>query len=255
MIWLAGLGGTLVFTASIESLGASDSANEFAFTGTLLSTPAKIQVNEKGVSTFDKASWKQEMQPDGTELYTFTKKPESRAAIMRSEKGLLESMTTYKISGEKSSSTEDAATLFYENGSVKAFTSCEDRGFKEIGRVCVTATPRLCKALKDGNVTPEPMKEMDGFEMRSLALLLTLRGPDHQLDNLVKSGNRLGLKSALQTTKGQLLALARQVSNEVSGRAPAQLDQKSAIDNALAQNVLERSLPRLKQACADLRFN
>ncbi|RYZ75757.1 MAG: hypothetical protein EOP05_06980, partial [Proteobacteria bacterium] len=174
----------------------------------LLVTPSKLSVSEAGDLKFDTAVWSSAKQPDGTLLLTFTqadkktkKVPEARAAVLRSKEGVLESMTSYE-----SKTTEEATTVFFDGKTVSAFVSCENRNGKDIGRVCVTATPKLCKAVGEGAVTPDIVKEMDSFEMRSLAILLTLRGPDHQLENVVKSGNRLGLKSALQTTKGQLLA-------------------------------------------------
>jgi hypothetical protein len=237
---------------------ASPAPNDYALTAKLVPTPAQLQINSSGLSEYDKKSWKIEKQNDGTELYTFISKPEAAAAIIRNSSGDLESMTTYKLS---SKGTEESGTLFFEHGSVRSYTTCEDRGEKEIGRVCVTATPDLCHALKASAVHPEEMKQMDGFEMRALAILLTLRGSDHQLDNMAKSGNRLGLKSALQTTKGQLVALARQIQKELTPRTPAvatiaaNVPATATADDKIAQSVLERSLPRLKQACLDTHFN
>jgi hypothetical protein len=42
------------------------------------------------------------------------------------------------------------------------------------------------------------------LEVRAIATILAMRGPEHQLDNLAKHGNRLGLNNPLQTTKGKL---------------------------------------------------
>ena len=236
--------------------------NQYSKGAALLVAPSKISVSEAGKLEFVKGDWKSDLQSDGTMLLSYlktdkkTKKvPEARAAVLQNKEGIVESMTSYALSPN-----EEATTVFYKGSSVAAFSSCEDQpaksGEKNIGRVCVTATPNLCKAMAAAAVTPEVMKEMDTFEMRALAILLTLRGPDHQLDNVAKSGNRLGLKSALQTTKGQLLALARQI-NKGSGHSVASAEdqaqqQKLMIDEALSKTVLERSIPRLKSACDHL---
>ncbi len=233
----------LVFSSSFAQ--GSVTLNDYSLTSKLVTPPAHLNVNIAGLSEFDKKAWTVEKQDDGTELYTLkNKKPEARAAIMRNAKGDLESMTTYKVVG----SSETSGSMMFEKGSLKSFTSCETQD--PVGRVCVTATPELCHAMKVGNVQPDAMKQMDTFEMRSLAILLTLRGTDHQLDNMVKSGNRLGLKSALQTTKGQLLALSKVIERET--RTPA---ATAPADDKLTQRVLEKSLPRLKQACLDTKFN
>jgi hypothetical protein len=223
------------------------SLNDFSLTSKLVSLPAHLEVNVAGLSEYDKKSWSVEKQDDGTEIYTFKKKPEARAAIMRNAKGELESMTTYKVTDGQ---LESAGSLIFENGTLRSFSSCETQD--SVGRVCVTATPDLCHAIKAGHVEPKEMKQMDTFEMRALAVLLTLRGSDHQLENMVKTGNRLGLKSALQTTKGQLIALSKEIERET--RTPSGAVAQSN-DDKLAKSVLEKSLPRLKQACLDTRFN
>lgn len=250
---------------------ANHEVNEYAKGASLLVAPSKISVSETGKLEFTKSDWKSDLQTDGTMLLSYlktdkkTKKvPEARAAVLQNKEGVVESMTSYALSPN-----EDSTTVFYKGSTLAAFSSCEDapakEGEKNVGRVCVTATPNLCKAMAAANVTPEVMKEMDTFEMRALAILLTLRGPDHQLDNVAKSGNRLGLKSALQTTKGQLLALARQINkgsdkdrSVASVMTAEQLAEKSAqeqklmIDEKLSKTILERSIPRLKKACASL---
>lgn len=237
--------------ATVATTSAARDGNDYALTAKLLVTPARLEINSSGLSEFDKSAWSIEKQDDGTELYTFKKKPEARAAVMRAGDGTLESITTYKTAGK----TETAASMTFEKGVARSFTSCEDAGGKDFGRVCVTATRELCGALKAGTLQAEQLKETDTAEMRALAILLTLRGADHQLDNMVRSGNRLGLKTALQTTKGQILAMAKEVAIEqhLTSRAPA--GTKASVDEALAQTVLEKSLPRLKQACTDTHFN
>lgn len=243
------LAATMALTPSRAPASVSLTLNDYGFTSKLVSLPAHLQVNVAGLSEYDKKAWSIEKQDDGTELYRLKKKPEARAAIMRDKKGDLESMTAYKLSGGE----ETSGAMMFEKGSLRAFTSCETQ--EPVGRVCVTATPDLCHALKAGNVHPEEMKQTETYEMRALAILLTLRGTDHQLDNMVKSGNRLGLKTALQTTKGQLLALSKVVERESRKTASVAPAAAQTADDKLAQTVLEKSLPRLKQACLDTRFN
>ncbi len=241
---LAADAGTAQASASVAS------PNAFSYTAKLLSPPARLFVNEKGSTEYDKKSWSVEPQSDGTELYTLKKKPEIKAAVLRSTSGTLESVTTYKLDHG-----EESGTLFYESGTLKAYTTCADR--KEVGRVCLTATPRLCAAMKDQNISSDVMKEMDEYEMKSLSFLLNLRGSDHQLENMAKSGNRLGLKTALQTTQGQLLRLAKQVTKELlrsPSSAPEKLSPEAAAEDLLARTVITKSLPLLKSACAESGF-
>lgn len=280
------------FAFSASALGNQDSSTQtFAAPGTpgaqgksgfkeavqLLPLPASFVIDETGNVKPDKKNWLAEKEEDGTELFTLKAKKSAdssvRAAALKGKDGKLESLTAYKLTDVKKSSSkeEDASTVFFESSKLAALTSCEDREASGApGRICVTATTKLCSALQNGTgVTAEILKEMDAYEMRALAIVLTLRGSDHQLDNVVKTGNRLGLKSALQTTKGQLMAIARQVQKEIkktdravasteAGKAGAVTEQSakdaSAADQSIMRKVLERSLPRLKQACTDGGF-
>lgn len=233
-------------------MAATPAANDYALTGKLMSAP--IGVSAAGASTFDKKNWALEKDNDGSEIYSAKNKPEAKGAILRTASGDVESVTTFKLdkSGE-----ESASSLFFENKAVKSYTQCAND--KSVGRVCVTATADLCHALKASALRPDDVKDTDTYEMKALALILTLRGSDHQLDNMAHTGNRLGLKTALQTTKGQLIALAREVAKESGQAVPAPREPaaaaKIAADDKLAQGVLEKSLPRLKQACLDTHFN
>lgn len=212
-----------------------------------LGLPAKFSVNPRGAVDFDKAKWTLDSQHDGSDLYTLKDKVESKVAVLHASSGELESVTAYKLAP-----TETATTWFYADGRLKASSNCDDR--KDIGRVCVTATPQLCADMKESNVTSASMKETDDFEMRALAVLLTLRGSDHQLDNMAKSGNRLGLKTALQTTKGQLLRLSAQIAKETAiagGKKPEPMNDAAVREDKLARAVIEASLPKLKEACAE----
>lgn len=278
---LSALGFVLVACGSMVVTNRATSAT----TDKSLKLPIPLSIDRKGALSFDKAKWKVQRDDDGTELLTLKDKSEAKAAILKGKDGAVESVTTYALKNdakekEVKALPEDAATVFFKEGTLAAFTQCTDEGKKgEMGRICVTATLKLCQQLKAGaEVNGETIKEMDLFEMRALALLLTLRGSDHQLDNMLRSGNRLGLKSGLQTTKGQLLALAKQIAKETapktnreiakapadapaqSPRLVAQNDGKTATDKdstdevARTREVLEKTLPRLKEACVDTGF-
>jgi hypothetical protein len=232
-------------------------AREIKITATLTITPdGKLQADRK--------HWTLEKDPDGTDLYTAKGSVSSRVAAVKSNNGHLELLTSFVLKdvgpGSGNSPPEEATSLFFAQGQLAALTSCEDTGEKSsVGRVCVTATPKLCQSLKNGGgLDADTLQETEKFEMRSLATLLTLRGSDHQLENVLRSGNRLGLKTALQTTKGQLVTLAKQIEKEqAAAKAPAsaQAPDKAQIEQSLlAKSVLEKSLPRLKQACLDTKF-
>ncbi|HVK60625.1 MAG TPA: hypothetical protein VM432_03700, partial [Bdellovibrionales bacterium] len=188
---------------------SATSPKAFKLAGELLPTAQKLEFNDAGELAFAKSKWTREVEGKDTELFTAVGPVQGRVAVLRGKDGKTESLTAYKLGAapDKTAapSEEEASTMFFEKDQLSAYSTCEERtGEPAIGRICVTATPKLCKALKAGKgVAPEVLKEMDTYEMRGLAILLTLRGSDHQLDNVVRTGNRLGLKSALQTTKGQ----------------------------------------------------
>lgn len=253
---------TFAAVFSFHSAQAKTSAPDYSLATKLLQPALELSIDAKGAVKADPANWKLERENDGTVLYTAKKGSESRVAEMRTKAGDLESLTSYalKTNGkDKNQKSELASSVFFKGGEITAFTSCKDQGDKNsVGRVCVTATENLCQTLKKGEpLNGEVLKEIDSYEMRSLALILTLRGPDHQLDNMVRSGNRLGLNSALQTTKGQLITLAKQVAAEAQAlRDPAAKGKNTSKQNpTVAKAVLEESMPRLKKACVDTGFN
>jgi hypothetical protein len=276
--------------------------------------PNGLLLGPKGKLKFSKQDWTHERDQDGTEVLSIrTPSPgQTRVAATRSIEGDLEAITFFKITNKKPSAPlngpsaskmdqskvnsrdkvvadqeknnqrdgETAGSFFFEtdknNLRLLAFTSCQDNGeSNSVGRVCVTATPLLCSGLASGKgIPPTALKDIDQYETKALSLLLTLRGSDHQLDNLLRTGNRLGLKSGLQTTKGQLIALAQQIEKEkgqhknlkndntkMGKTVAAQAKQKNALEvsntqltneqETLIRRTLEESLPRLKQACIE----
>jgi hypothetical protein len=275
-------GCTLLTLTSLSSVAlAANVPNGFKLAGQLLPTPEKIEFTNAGIG-FSKEKWTRETEGADTELFTAKGHVAGRVAVLKNKEGQTESLTAFTLTpataGKKGAPLEEqASSLFFNKDELAAYSSCEDRvAGPAVGRVCVTATPKLCHAMKDGSgVTPEILTELDSFEMRGLAVLLTLRGSEHQLDNVVRTGNRLGLKTALQTTKGQIIALAQQIEIETANskeakagkvasvqRDPAAMkivvsakEDEQKANNEMAREVLERSLPRLKQACLDTKFN
>lgn len=276
---------TTIFVASTIS---ASPAIEYERASKLIHLPYPLTITPDGVLKPEGSKWTMEKETDGTELFT-AKNADARVAAMKSPEGL-ESFTYYSLQSPQKN--EISSSIFFAKGKIAAVTSCEFESSKStVGRVCVTATPKLCQTLKKQEpLGPDTIKEMDLFEMRALATILTLRGPDHQLDNVVKTGNRLGLKSSLQTTKGQLVALSRQIAKETatqtttgtkkeamptttqgvprspssppspsSPASPTVMSATAALntakeDDAEVRATLEKSLPRLRQACNDTGF-
>lgn len=218
--------------ASIASSGASD----FTRIAKLVKLPDPVKIGSDGKLVVDKSKWLSSKEADGTELLTSKiKEPaEARIAVIRSQTtSNIESFTAYSLKGAgiiSGTKQESSASVFFDNGKLKAFTICEDSGSKDsIGRTCVTATPRLCENLKKSDpIEADTLKAVDTFEMRAIATILTLRGADHQLDNVVRTGNRLGLKSSLQTTKGQLMAFSKQIAQDIAAQEAEKSTQVAA---------------------------
>ncbi|MES2854361.1 MAG: hypothetical protein V4692_00780, partial [Bdellovibrionota bacterium] len=189
--------GCTLFSLIAQAQGAPNVPDAFKLANELLPTSERIEFSSAGIG-FSKDKWKREKEGADTELFTAKGSTPSRVAVLRNKAGKTESLTAYKIvpvADKKDAPTEEqASSLFFEQDKLAAYSTCEDRPVEPaVGRVCVTATPKLCQALKNQTgVTSEILKEMDGFEMRGLAVLLTLRGSEHQLDNVVRTGNRLG---------------------------------------------------------------
>lgn len=216
----------------------------------LVKLPAPFTVLPDGKVEVDKKLWEHDREDDGTELYT-SKKADARIATLRSTSGTLESFTSFALGPvpkEKGDRAETDESLSFKDGKLTSRTSCSINegagavGKDAAGRICTTATQALCTAVKNKDViSPDTIKEMDSSEMRALAVILTLRGPDHQLDNVIRYGNRLGLKHAAQTTKGQLILASRQPAAEKP-------------DDVKQFEVAKKSLERLKTICTETGY-
>lgn len=231
----------------------ASAAVDYRDAGRFVHAPLEIEQNGK-TYRLKSTTWKHERDTEGTDILSDQK--QAKVAVLKTGDGVIESVISYRLDRKEKASLENSSALFFGDGHLKALTQCEERAeFEKVGRVCITATPKLCRDLRTGQgVNPDDLAGLESFETRALASILTLRGSDHQLDNMVKSGNRLGLKSGLQTTKGQLIALSRQVARELGKPVPENGPRKPEESNEMARTVLEAMLPKLKTACIDAKF-
>jgi hypothetical protein len=198
----------------------------------LIQLPAPLKIIDNKNTVFDKKNWTSIREDANTELLNAIKS-DTRVAVIKTFDGKVDSFTiAMPADRKKKSKLENEVSITFKDGAVVAITNCQnDPMDTALGRICETATPVLCKKFVNQvstsetglkveqkttpiSLSPEDIKEIDEREMRGLALILTLRGSDHQLSNLAHFGNRLGLKHALQTTKGQLILSSKiQVKN------------------------------------------
>lgn len=237
---------------SISNAQAAPNPLDYAEASRFLKVP--LQLTREGKASFQKNLWDHELDSDGTELLS-ARKRKARAAIMKDKDGKTEALISYALNQKGKSERESSSALFFERGKLAAVTICEEtEKSRDLGRVCVTATQGLCTDLRTGNgIDPKNLEQLEKYETRALASILTLRGPDHQIDNMIKTGNKMGLKSSLQTTRGQLITLARQIAKELGIKSSDSSPLKSK-DEEVARAVLEFTLPLLKSSCTDARF-
>lgn len=235
--WGSFLFATYLIIIAAPSTGyVSAPALDYAEASRFLSAP--LQLTREGHVSFQKSQWSLEHDQDGTELFQ-ARKIKAQAARLKGKDGKTEALISYVLKPKKKSSIESSSALFFENGRLAVLTLCEELSQPpKIGRVCITANADVCASLRsEKDVSQESFKKIEAYETRALASILTLRGSDHQLDNMLATGNRLGLKNPLQTTKGQLRALS----------------SRSETDKA-AKQVLAHTLPKLKKSCKEARF-
>lgn len=229
---------------------AQPEKNDFSRITKLLRVPAPFIVSERGKIEGAKSHWRIEQDADGTDLFTAAKS-DARIAVLKDKSGSLESVTAFSLqrtpAGE-TPGTETDDSLAFKDQALLAYTRCESlklAAWPE--RRCLTVTRPLCSGLvTKGQVALDTLSETDAFEMKALAIVLTLRGADHQLDNLVHFGNRLGLKTPEQSTRGQLVAAA--------ATATATATAKSAIPNTIQKPSTPGVVTRLKEMCKDAEF-
>jgi hypothetical protein len=200
--------GQLVLIRAVAQPGK----NDFARITKLLRLPAPFTISQQGKIEAAKIHWQVEQDADGTDLFT-SAKGNARIAVLKDKSGSLESVTAFSLKSPQAGETPRTETddsLAFKDQTLLAYTRCESsKPAASPERRCLTVTRALCSSLvSKGQVGLDSLHETDSFEMKALAIILTLRGADHQLDNVVHFGNRLGLKSPEQSTRGQIVAAA-----------------------------------------------
>ena len=166
-------------------------------------------VPARGPTRFSRSKWTREDEGSGVEM--FSRKP-ARAAAAEEKRVVMRDGDSLSSAGRYalftgSSAREESAAVMADDVGWASYTQCEDRG---AGRVCATVTPEICGKMKSDQVELDE-KDFAGLEKsetRAIALILAMRGSEHQLDNVVRYGNRMGLKDPAQTTKGRLMRAA-----------------------------------------------
>jgi len=168
-----------------------------------LEKPKGWNVNPNQKVEFDKNLWTIETLSDGTEIYTLKtqalRKPSSvsvQKIVVLRDRDQLSSIT--QMIADRPHRERATSVLFFKNR-LYAITKCFDLGDR-LGRQCLSATEKTC---------PNPLAtindpELKQAEVRAVTTLLTIRGTDHQLQNLARFGTPSGLKDPLQTTRGKL---------------------------------------------------
>ncbi|MCM2283106.1 MAG: hypothetical protein NDI61_14785 [Bdellovibrionaceae bacterium] len=221
---------------SVKAHGAGPSTVEPATPDDLrhaltLLTPAKgWSIASDQHAVFDAKLWSREALNDGSEIFTAQmdgKSAPSDASPVSEQKRVilrdgtnLSSVSAYALTREKTGAlTEASSSIVFHKGRLYALTRCEDQGGAK-GRDCLTVTRQLCEyARAPGEMPTRLSDELKVIEVRALATILALRGPDHQLENVARHGSRMGLKDALQTTKGKFLAKKKEIQSKALARA------------------------------------
>jgi hypothetical protein len=191
------------FTLLSHLAKASDYQRGQAF----LPPTSGLQILDNGKIQVDQKKWDRETELGGTEIFSYKrtsadpKQLEDKAVIVRNGAELA-SIASYEL-GRKSHPGEISSSIEFSNGQIASVTQCEDK--IKPGRSCLTVNSPLCSALERKQpISNEVMGKLERTEVHALALILTLRGSDHQMENLASTGNRFGIRSKNQTTKGQI---------------------------------------------------
>ena len=126
--------------------------------------------------------------------------------MIRNDDKTIRTISEYSIVNNK----ENYWFVFFLDQKLAAATTCTDKTADGL-RNCSTAIPSVCKSLPKSKATdwtlPKPVvPDVDLVEKRALATVLSMRGEGHQMENMAKTGNLIGLKHKLQTTRGRLTA-------------------------------------------------
>lgn len=193
------------------SAGADIQAELDRFLGVKASATAKRdwEIKPDGNIEFDKNIWTASKDEEGSEIYLI-KKPvgatEQKRTVIRNEDRRIRTISEYRLVDQK----ENYWFVFFLDQQLAAATTCTDKTSDGL-RSCTTAIPSVCKSLPASKTTEWTLPkaivpDVDLVEKRALATVLSMRGEGHQMENMAKTGNLIGLKHRLQTTRGRLTA-------------------------------------------------
>ncbi len=171
--------------------------------------PRDWEVKSDGTIEFDKNLWTASKDDEGSEVFIF-KKPtgatEQKRTVIRNDDQSIRTISEYRLVDKK----ENYWFVFFLDQQLAAATTCTDKTSDGL-RSCTTAIPSVCKSLPADKTTEWTLPkaivpDVDLVEKRALATVLSMRGEGHQMENMAKTGNLIGLKHKLQTTRGRLTA-------------------------------------------------
>ena len=167
------------------------------------------QIKSDGKIDFDKNIWTATKDDEGSEVFEL-KKPfgasEQKRTVIRNDDQSIRTISEYRLIDKK----ENYWFVFFLDQHLAAATTCTDKTADGL-RNCITAIPSVCKSLPtskavDWTLPKAVVPDVDLVEKRALATVLSMRGEGHQMENMAKTGNLIGLKHKLQTTRGRLTA-------------------------------------------------
>lgn len=170
------------------------------------------EIQADGKISFDKNLWSVEKDADGGEVFTAKRSQsasEIKRSVIRNEDQTIRTISEYRITKDQK---ENFWFVFFLDQKLAAATTCTDKTPNGL-RNCVTAIPSVCKSLPKNKATgsasawslPKPViPDVDLVEKRAIATVVSLRGEGHQMENMAKTGNLIGLKDKHQTTRGRL---------------------------------------------------
>lgn len=189
-----------------QSLGADLQAELDRFLGSRKPAAKRDwEVKPDGQIVFDKSVWNSTTDAEGSEVFTLKKSDsEQKRTVIRNEDKTIRTISEYRLDSKK----ENYWFVFFLDQKLAAATTCNDKT-KDGLRNCVTAIPSVCKSLPKNRATSWTLPkavipDVDLVEKRALATVLSMRGESHQMENMAKTGNLIGLKHKLQTTRGRL---------------------------------------------------
>lgn len=181
------------------------------FLGVKKSASAKRdwEIMPNGAIEFDRNLWTASKDDEGSEVFILKKlngATEQKRTVIRNDDQSIRTISEYRLADNK----ENYWFVFFLDQQLAAATTCTDKTSDGL-RSCTTAIPAVCKSLPTKKtatwILPKAIvPDVDLVEKRALATVLSMRGEVHQMENMAKTGNLIGLKHKLQTTRGRLTA-------------------------------------------------